>query len=259
MMHYALVSRDDTSSQQIAKQIKDQLAAHQFTYDPDFPKLVICVGGDGTFLRAVNHYLSIIENVSFIGVHTGTLGFFSDYSMDDINTLIDDIVNKQPTYHTKRLLEIDVHGPLKQKFYAINEARIENIIQTQIIQVFINDQLFETFRGTGLCISTQAGSTAYNRSLGGAVIFNDLELLQLTEITGIHHHLYRSLQVPMILNANAKITLKSDSFENAMLCYDTHALSLKDSQHVDCYLSQRVVTFAKYHQDNYFKKITHLF
>lgn len=63
------------------------------------------------------------------------------------------------------------------------KCRIENVIQTLDLEVMIDDEFFENYRGTGMCVCTQAGSTAYNRSLKGAVIDEGLNLLQLHEIT----------------------------------------------------------------------------
>ena len=46
---------------------------------------------------------------------------------------------------------------------------------------------FERFRGDGLCVSTPTGSTAYNKSLGGAVVHPTLDVLQLTEVSSINN------------------------------------------------------------------------
>ncbi len=83
-------------------------------------------------------------------------------------------------------------------FHALNEMRIENSYRSQVIDMYVNDEHMETFRGNGLCVSTPSGSTALNKSLGGAVINPSLRLMQVTEIAGIHHNAYRSLGSPLI-------------------------------------------------------------
>ena len=53
---------------------------------------------------------------------------------------------------------------------ALNESTLRNIVKTMVCDVYINNQLFERFRGDGLVISTPTGSTAYNKSVGGAIL-----------------------------------------------------------------------------------------
>lgn len=60
--------------------------------------------------------------------------------------------------------------------------------------VCLNDVLFESFRGDGLSVSTPTGSTAYNKSLGGAVLHPTIEALQLTEIASLNNRVYRYIR-----------------------------------------------------------------
>ena len=81
MKQYALVIKQDQLSHQIAKEIKVQLNGIM-EYNQENPDLVISVGGDGTMLLSVHQYLN--KNVNFVGVHTGTLGFFTDFQKDEV-------------------------------------------------------------------------------------------------------------------------------------------------------------------------------
>lgn len=258
MNKYWIRAKNDVVSKEIENRINDFLKGSEFIAEEENPEIVIVIGGDGTFLRAVHHYIDTIDSIHFIGIHTGTLGFFTSYSTEEVDQFLDDLLNRAPEVDRKQLLEISIDSGIK-KMYALNEARIENVIQTQIIHVSIDGSELETFRGTGLCISTQAGSTAYNRSLGGAVIHSDLELLQLTEITGIHHRKFESLQAPLILSRNASIQLESKNFENALLCYDNLHTKLDGYSKVECKLSEKRVNFLRYHKENYLKRIKNLF
>ena len=75
------------------------------------------------------------------------------------------------------LLEIKVNKKNQSEmYYALNELRLDQGLQAQVIHVYINDVLFEVFRGNGLCVSTPSGSTAYNKSLGGAIIYPGIPL-----------------------------------------------------------------------------------
>ena len=73
---------------------------------------------------------------------------------------------------------------------ALNEAAIKRNEKTMAADVCLNDVLFESFRGDGLSVSTPTGSTAYNKSLGGAVLHPTIEALQLTEIASLNNRVY---------------------------------------------------------------------
>ena len=158
MKQYALVIKQDQLSHQIAKEIKAQLNGIM-EYNQENPDLVISVGGDGTMLLSVHQYLN--QNVNFVGVHTGTLGFFTDFQKDEVMELVEAI--KSECYHLmpRNLLEVKVkHGKKEDTYFALNEMRIDYGYTTQVIDVYINDELLEVFRGNGLCVSTPSGSTA---------------------------------------------------------------------------------------------------
>lgn len=101
MKQYALVIKQDQLSHQIAKEIKAQLNGIM-EYNQENPDLVISVGGDGTMLLSVHQYLN--QNVNFVGVHTGTLGFFTDFQKDEVMELVEAI--KSECYHLLSLIHI---------------------------------------------------------------------------------------------------------------------------------------------------------
>ena len=79
-MTYCIITRDDPKSKSITKELKSKINAK---YDEDFPKCVIAVGGDGTLLRAFHLY----PNSIIFGLHTGHLGFYSNYFVSDIDVI----------------------------------------------------------------------------------------------------------------------------------------------------------------------------
>jgi len=137
--------------------------------------------------------------------------------------------------------------------------RVENVKQTQIINVLIDGEFFETFRGTGMCVSSQAGSTAYNRSLGGAILQEGLDYLQLTEITGIHHQAYRSLGSPLIIKKDGVIRLESDDFEKAVLCYDHLYNKLEGVKAIECRACHKSIRLAHYKKIAFGQRLKSLF
>lgn len=260
MERFDVIVRNDSISQALAEDIKERLVKNGLILDINNPQLIICVGGDGTLLNAFQDKLNALDSVSFVGIHTGTLGFSTDYTIDEVDLLIDDICTKEPHIDHKRVLQAECYnGERNHIFYALNEIRVENIVKTQGIDVYINDDYFESFRGNGICVSGQHGSTAYNRSIGGAVLYPGLDLLQMTEISGIHHRHARSLNAPLVMNSDATISLRNDTFKHALLCYDHLHIHLDLIDRIDIFNSKKTMRFARYRSIPHLKRLTSLF
>ena len=88
-----------------------------------------------------------------------------------------------------------------------------------VADVYIKDELFESFRGDGLCISTPTGSTAYNKSVGGAVLNPRFNAVQMAEIASINNLVFRTLGSPLIIPADEWIRIEpADPTDNVLMC-----------------------------------------
>ena len=250
MKRYAIVSKKDDVSRHVAALIKEELK--ELIYDEEHPEIVISVGGDGTMLYSIHRYEHVLNDVSFVGIHTGTLGFFTDYLKDEYKQLVEDILTKEPDIFDRHLLRISRNG---QVFHALNEMRIENSHRSQVIDMYVNGEHMETFRGNGICVSTSSGSTALNKSLGGSVINPSLRLMQVTEIAGIHHNAYRSLGSSLILGEDDVVRFEADRNENTVLGIDTDIYELKDHDVIEACLSKRVAHFCNYRHVSFVKRL----
>lgn len=256
MKTYITIAKKDPYSKEIEAQIIRRMEREHWHQEKTHPDFIFAIGGDGTFLHAVHCYMDQLETALLIGIHTGTLGFFTDYKGEEIDELFASFFTRPPQIHEYRMLETAIN---KEVFFSLNETRVENVYKTQIIDVYLDDVKLERFRGTGLCVCTQPGSTAYNRSLKGAVIQNGLELLELCEITGIHHKEYQSLGSSLILHPDTEIKLLSSSFDGAVLCYDQHSFDLKNVTEIKISLSNKKVRIARYRTYDYTLHLKNLF
>ncbi len=257
MKTFKTVVRYDEISKKLDSKIKDALVSNGFKYQEINPDYVIVIGGDGTFLQAVHNCLNSLESTYFYGIHTGTLGFFTDYKSDEIDEFLNDFLSGKCKVIKYQLLEVEVDN--KDKYYAVNEMRIENSLRTQVLEIKVNDLEFETFRGTGMCVCTQIGSTAYNRSLSGAVIQEGLPLIEMSEIAGIHHSSYRSLGVPIVMREDSVITFESNNFNGAILCNDASYVRLDNVKKVTVKLCDKKINMLRFKEVSYFKKLQSLF
>ena len=260
MKKFTLLHRGDSFSKKSCALIKDKLISMGKIYDEENPDLVITVGGDGTLLHAFHHYLDKVDDIAFVGIHTGTLGFSTDYVVGDLELFYEDIASNAYTIEEKSILEASVFKEDEVlTLHALNEFRVENIVKTQPIEVYLNDEYFEIFRGNGLCISGQYGSTAYNRSIGGAVIYQGLDLLQLSEISGIHHRHARSLGAPLILDPKTVIRMEYENFDHALLCYDHLHIHLENIHKIVVRHNDKKMRFAHFKDVSYIGKLNALF
>ncbi|MBQ6655233.1 MAG: NAD(+)/NADH kinase [Erysipelotrichaceae bacterium] len=257
MKKFAIISREDDVSVKISATIQNQLLAAGMEYSEERPDIVCTIGGDGTFLSAIHKYISILNQIVFVGLHTGTLGFFADYTLKQMDEFVSDIVSGTPQIESRSLLKIHLSS-INKDCYAVNELLIQRA-HTQHIDVYINDRKLETFHGTGLLLSTQIGSTAYNRSIGGAVVEPGLEVMQLSELAGIHHRHYRSLGNPLIISGKNTVTFTSEDFSEATLGFDRYAIQLPRNETIVCSLSDIKVQLAHYHEPDWVGHLEQLY
>lgn len=242
MYKYAIINKQDILSENLAESLKSHLNEFM-SYDEKNPELVITVGGDGTVLHSVHQHRHQLDTVAFVGTHTGTLGLLTDYQKEEYLDLIADI--KMGDYHiyNRHLLDVMTN---KDTYIVLNELRLENNMRSQVLDVYINDEFLETFRGNGLCVSTAFGSTVYNKSLGGAVVCSGAGTMQLSEIAGTYHNAYRSLGSSLILDKNDTIHFESQNFQNAVLGTDHLVFDLRDAEYVDVKIAAQYARFAQF-------------
>ena len=110
---------------------------------------------------------------------------------------------------------------------ALNEATIKRLSKTMVADIIINNVPFERFRGDGISVSTPTGSTAYNKSLGGAVLHPTIEAMQIAEVASLNNRVYRTLGSSIVVPKKDKIVIEpkhSDRYsiavDNKTIIYD---------------------------------------
>jgi len=151
---------------------------------PDTVDLVVVLGGDGTLLgaaRKVGRY-----GLPILGVNLGGLGFLTEIPLEMLYKDIEKVITGQVTVEPRLMLQASVlrNGEEKCRFSVLNDVVINKGALARIIdlRVSIDGHFLTTFRSDGLIISTPTGSTSYNLSAGGPILYPDLEALILTPI-----------------------------------------------------------------------------
>lgn len=242
-MSYAIVTKDDEKSYRIRDLLIERIKED---YDPINPAKVITVGGDGTFLKAVHMYEKSIDNVIFFMYNTGHLGYFTNYDDESIDDLVEQINNDSYRLSEYSMLDYKIYtsGDVIEG-RALNEVTIINPTRTLMLDVFMDNVLLEHFRGTGICISTPAGSTAYNKSLGGAVIDASLDAFQVTEIASINSKIFHTLSSPLVLSKRHEVEFKTEANSTIWITVDSKSININDFNAIAVTLSDKKIRYAK--------------
>lgn len=262
LMRIAIYANDRPKSQAVKKKLRQKFVERHFVLDDVNPDVVVTIGGDGTLLSAFHHYESKLEQVRFVGVHTGHLGFYTDWRDDEIDDLVVSLQSDNRQSVSYPLLEVCVKyadAPKRTRYLALNESTLKRSTATMVTDVYIGGELFERFRGDGLCVSTPTGSTAYNKSLGGAVVHPELEALQIAEIGSINNRVFRTLSSPMLIAPNDWVTLRPTKGSDFILTIDSKAIHNRQICEVQYKVSKRRIYFAKYRHTHFWRRVQDAF
>ncbi|MDE5977623.1 MAG: NAD kinase [Turicibacter sp.] len=250
-MKVAIYANESEYSLQVKAQLMLKLQQVQIELNDQEPDIVITIGGDGTVLKAVHQYLYQLEHVKFVGIHTGHLGYYTDWLPDEIDALIVFLKQGQFSFNHYPLLSIVLCESLEPEsevcyqLYALNEMTLLNAYRTQHLNVTIDDLFFESFRGTGVCLSTPTGSTAYNKSLGGSIVYPSLQAFQMTEIASLNNNVYRTIGSSLIIPKEQVVTLQSENFSDVTITRDHLFETYQNIKKIKVSLSNRSVVFLK--------------
>ena len=175
------------------------------TLDAD---LVVVLGGDGTMISTAR--LVGDKDVLVLGINYGSLGYLTDFRIEEMFSAIDSILIGN--YEVDRRVMLDAeHWREDQKLavgrvlndVVINKAALARIIE---IDVRLNDLFVNSFRADGLIVSTPTGSTAYNLSAGGPIVYPSMNAVVLTPICP-----FTLTNRPIVVPDHAAISLTLDN------------------------------------------------
>lgn len=256
-MKFSIQSRRDAQSNELMELAKTYLQDFGLTYDEECPEIVISIGGDGTLLHAFHRYSHLLDQVAFVGIHTGHLGFYADWKPSELEKLVLSIAKKDFNVVEYPLLEVKIayHNSESNSYLALNEATVKSPDVTLVMDVELNGNQFERFRGDGLCISTPSGSTAYNKALGGAIIHPTLAALQITEIASINNRVFRTVGSPLILPAHHHCELRPVNDQNFNMTVDHLQVTQKNVKSISFNVANEKVRFARFRPFPFWERV----
>jgi len=158
--------------------------------------LLISLGGDGTILDTVT--LVRDKNIPVVGINFGRLGFLAAISKEELTTAIDAMVNRTYVVEKRTLVHLDADPALFDETpFGLNEFAIHKRDTSPMIKIhtYLNGEFLNSYWADGLIVSTPTGSTGYNMSCGGPIVFPESSSFVITPVAP-HNLNVRSIVVP---------------------------------------------------------------
>ena len=146
--------------------------------------LLVVLGGDGTLLGIARNLKEDFKG-AILGINIGNLGFLSSVDISDIDKALTKLEEGSYRIVDRMLLNAHIMCDSKvEKFKALNDIVLARGTLSRMVKfkIYVDGNLYSTFKGDGLIIATPTGSTAYSFSAGGPFIYPDLELITITPI-----------------------------------------------------------------------------
>jgi len=148
-------------------------------------EIAVVIGGDGTILRAAE--VTHGTGTPLLGINLGHVGFLAEAEYDDAESTIDAIIHRRYTAEERLTLDVRVlhDKELVATTWALNEASVEKAARERMLEVVVevDGRPLSRWGCDGVVCATPTGSTAYNFSAGGPVVWPQVEALLMVPIS----------------------------------------------------------------------------
>lgn len=215
-------------------------------------ELALVIGGDGSILRAAE--MTHASGTPLLGVNLGHVGFLAEAEQDDVESTIDAIVARR--YATEERLTIDVSvyrdKELVAQTFALNEASVEKAARERMLEVVVevDGRPLSRWGCDGVVCATPTGSTAYNFSAGGPVVWPGVEALLMVPISA--HALFAR---PLVVSPTSVLAVEllgtsagSTAGAGVLWCDGRRPVDLPPGARIEVRRGQRSVRLVRLHQ-----------
>ena len=242
-MKVAIVHNKEAKTIEVTERLNALLEQAGIQRDDHEPELVISVGGDGTLLSAFHHYSHCLNDVRFLGVHTGHLGFYTDWRDYELEELVDSLRTNREQSVSYPLLDVRISyldETPDQHFLALNESTIKRANRTMVADVYIKNELFESFRGDGLTISS-------------------INAFQLAEIASLNNRVFRTLGSPIVIAHDEWLEIKLENTEDYLVTVDQLNVAKANIRSIYYRIAEERIHFASYRHMHFWHRVKDAF
>lgn len=226
----------------------DRRVEHESSLKAD---LVVVLGGDGTMISTARMIGG--REVLVLGVNYGSLGYLTDFRIEEMFPALESIIAGQYEIDRREMLEAELvrNGERLAAGRVLNDVVINKSALARIIEIEVrlNGLFVNSFRADGLIVSTPTGSTAYNLSAGGPIIYPSMNAVVITPICP-----FTLTNRPIVVPDDAEIALNlKDENEGVVLTFDGQTgYPMKAHDRVDIRKSETTFNLVQPANRNYF-------
>ncbi|MFM7567066.1 MAG: NAD kinase [Flavobacteriales bacterium] len=214
--------------------------------------LMVCLGGDGSFLRAVRFIRD--SGVPIVGINTGRLGFLSNISKESIAETFQLLEKGHFEFQKRSLIRVQTQDDLfGEENFALNELTLSKKDSASMISVHahLDGKYLNSYWADGLIVSTPTGSTGYNLSCGGPIITPGCQVHIITPIAA------HNLNVrPVVVPDHMPIELSLESRERSCLVsLDGITKSIKQGEKIRISKAEFLINVIKFEHTNFLDTI----
>ncbi len=257
----------------VASRFIDALTAHQITVrllreeaddlDLDLPglevveatdqsavgcEIAVVFGGDGTLLRASE--LTHGHGTPLLGVNLGHVGFLAEAEHDDVEATIEAVVHRRYVSEERLTIDVKVYrgNELVCSTWALNEASVEKAARERMIEVVveIDGRPLSRWGCDGVVCATPTGSTAYNFSAGGPIVWPGVEALLMVPISA-HALFARPLVVAPSSVLAVEVQARTDG-AGVLWCDGRRTVDLPPGARIEVRRGRSPVRLARLHE-----------
>lgn len=215
---------------------------------PEECELVVVIGGDGTILRAAE--LTHGTPTPLLGVNLGHVGFLAEAESEDVEKMIALIVERKYSSEERLTLDVSVYrdNKLVESSWALNEASVEKAARQRLLEVVIgvDGRPLSRFGCDGVVCATPTGSTAYNFSAGGPIVWPGVEALMLVPISA--HALFARPMVVAPSSVLAVEVLAQTEGAGVLWCDGRRTVDLPPGARIEVRRGRWPVRFVRLHE-----------
>jgi NAD+ kinase len=211
-------------------------------------ELVVVIGGDGTILRAAE--VAHESGTPILGVNLGHVGFLAEAEYDDVSSTIDAIVARRYAAEDRLTIDVSVFrdGELVTRTFALNEASVEKAARERMLEVVVevDGRPLSRWGCDGVVCATPTGSTAYNFSAGGPVVWPGVEALLMVPISA--HALFARPLVVAPTSVLAVEVIAPAEASGVLWCDGRRAVELPPGARIEVRRGERPVRLVRLHE-----------
>jgi NAD+ kinase len=211
-------------------------------------ELAIVIGGDGTILRAAE--ITHAHGTPLLGVNLGHVGFLAEAEPDAVEPTIAAIVDRRYTSEERLTIDVSVFrdGVVVASTFALNEASVEKAARERMLEVVVevDGRPLSRFGCDGVVCATPTGSTAYNFSAGGPVVWPSVEALLMVPISA-HALFARPLVVAPSSELAVEVLARTEG-SGVLWCDGRRTVDLPPGARIEVRRGARPVRFVRLHE-----------